>query len=320
MEITGDDKIGIFAPTSGAAGLMMWMVSWSVPCRCIFPDDYKAATVIDLIEDSGITVGTTVPVILVRLVQEPLESRDLQSLRLMRVGTAAAEMSAALSFENRSGCRVVIASGSMECTGFGHAHVNEPKDLRLDGSVGLPLDGCRLQIEDDQGTILSAGRAGELKVSAPFASSGYWKDPEATAAVWSEGWYATGDVGVLDDNGRLRLLGRLKETINRSGHKILPAEIEHEIALRPEVIECSVVAAPDPEYGQVPWAFVQMRTGCALDPTLLIDALGNSGLASYKIPTRFIKIAQFPRINDSKIDKKALLQMASPVTTADETG
>ena len=320
MEITGDDRIGIFAPTSGAAGLMMWMVSWTVPCRCIFPDDYRAPTLLDLVEDSGITVGTTVPVILVRLAQEPLESRDLQSLRLMRVGTAAAEMSAALAFENGSGCRVVIASGSMECTGFGHVHVNEPKALRLDGSVGLPLAGCRLRIEDDHGNVLPAGMAGELKVTAPFASSGYWKDPEATAEVWSNGWYATGDVGVLDDTGRLRLLGRLKETINRSGHKILPAEIEREIALRPEVIECSVVAAPDREYGQVPWAFVQMRTGCALNPTLLINSLKDSGFASYKIPVRFIEIAQFPRINDSKIDKKALLQTALSATTAGETG
>ena len=317
MEITGDDKIGIFAPTAGAAGLMMWMASWTVPCTCVFPDGYKAPKLLDLVEAAGITVGTTVPVILVRLAQEPLESRDLTSLRLMRVGTAAAEMSAALAFENGSGCRVVIASGSMECTGFGHAHVNEPKELRLDGSVGLPLHGCQLRIEDDLGNVLPAGDAGELKVTAPFSSSGYWKDPEATAEVWSNGWYATGDVGVLDENGRLTLLGRLKETINRSGHKILPADIEREIALLAEIIECAVVAAPDLEYGQVPWAFVQMRTGCAFDPGALIDALKDSGFASYKIPARFIEIAQFPRINDSKIDKKALLQMTSPATIAD---
>jgi len=206
----------------------------------------------------------------------------------------------------------------MECTGFGHAHVNEPKELRLDGSVGLPLDGCRLRIEDDQGTILPAGEVGELKVTAPFSSSGYWKDPEGTAEVWSDGWYSTGDVGVLDNTGRLTLLGRLKETINRSGHKILPGEVEREIALLPDVIECSVVPAPDREYGQVPWAFVQMRRGCALDPSLLINALRKSGFASYKIPTRFIEVAQFPRINDSKIDKKALSKIALPETVADK--
>lgn len=308
MEITANDRLGIFAPTSGAAGLMMWMISWSVPCTTVFPNDYKPTTILDLIEEAEITAGTTVPVILVRLTQEALESRNLNSLRMMRVGTAAADMSAAQSFEGRSGCRMVIASGSMECTGFGHVHINEPKEIRLDGSVGLPLKGCHLQITDPQGNILPPGTSGELKVTAPFASSGYWKDPEATTEVWSNGWYSTGDVGVLDENGRLTLLGRLKDTINRSGHKILPAEIEQEIARNKEVIECSIVAAPDKEYGEVPWAFVQMQAGCVLDSEKFANDLKECGFASYKIPARFIEVSEFPRVSDNKVDKKALLK------------
>lgn len=309
MAITADDITGIFAPMSGAAGLMMWMISWAVPCATAFPDNYRPATLLDLVAEAGVTAGTTVPVILARLAQEPLGSRDLSSLRLMRVGTGAADMGFARTFEVRTGCHVVIASGSMECTGFGHAHIDEPKDIRLDGSVGLPLRGCRLRIDDEQGNAVPAGTSGELKVSAPFSSSGYWNDPETTAAAWSDGWYATGDIGVLDGNGRLTLLGRLKDTINRSGHKILPAEVEQEIAHHPDVVECAVVAAPDREYGQVPWAFVEMRTGRAIDPAALAETMKNSGLAAYKIPTRFIEVAQFPRISDNKVDKKALLEM-----------
>ena len=314
MEIIGHDNIGIFVPTSGAAGLLMWMISWSVPCTCTFPDDYKPTTILDLIEKDRITAGTTVPVILVRLNLEPLETRELSSLRMMRVGTAAADMTAARSFENSTGYRMVIASGSMECTGFGHVHINEPQDLRLDGSVGLPLAGCRLQIEDPQGNVLPAGTSGELKVCAPFSSSGYWRDLETTEEVWSNGWYSTGDIGVLDEDGRLALLGRLKDTINRSGHKILPAEVEQEIVRDQEIVACSIVAAPDKEYGEVPRAFVQMQAGCVLDTTYLIETLKNSGFASYKIPTRFIEVAQFPRISDNKVDKKALLQMVPPAT------
>jgi acyl-CoA synthetase (AMP-forming)/AMP-acid ligase II len=310
MAITGDDTTGIFAPMSGAAGLMMWMISWTVPCATAFPDDYKPATLLNLVADTGITVGTTVPVILARLAQEPPGGRDLSSLRLMRVGTAAADMDSARTFEDRTGCHVIIASGSMECTGFGHANVTEPKEIRLDGSVGLPLLGCRLRIDDQHGSALPAGTSGELKVCAPFSSSGYWKDPETTASVWSDGWYATGDIGVLDDNGRLTLLGRIKDTINRSGHKILPAEVEREIMGHPDVVECSVVAAPDREYGQVPWAFVQMHPGCAFNAETLAGTIRDNGFASYKIPTRFIEVAEFPRISDNKIDKKALLETA----------
>ncbi len=311
MVITAKDRLGIFAPTSGAAGLMMWMISWSVPCTTVFPNDYKPTTILNLIKAAEITAGTTVPVILVRLTQEPLEPRNLSSLRMMRVGTAAADMSAAQSFEDRSGCRMVIASGSMECTGFGHVHINEPKSVRLNGSVGLPLRGGQLQIEDPKGNVLPPGTSGELKVRAPFASSGYWRDPEATAEAWSNGWYATGDIGVLDGNGRLTLLGRLKDTINRSGHKILPAEIEQEIARNKDVVECSVVAAPDKAYGQVPWAFIQMRSGCDLDPAKFANDLKGSGFASYKIPARFIEVSEFPRVSDNKVDKKALLETVS---------
>ena len=311
MGITGIDNIGIFAPMSGAAGLVVWMVSWTVPCTCTFPDSYRASKLLDLVEDARITVGTTVPVILARLAREPLGARDLNSLRLMRVGTAASDMDTALTFERRSGCRVLVASGSMECTGFGHANVDEPRDVRLDGSVGLPLEGCRLRIEDERGNPVPAGTPGELKVTAPFSSSGYWNNPDGTAAVWSDGWYATGDIGVLDTAGRLTLLGRFKDVINRSGHKILPTEIEKQISRHPDVIECAVVAAADNEYGEVPWAFVQMRRGRELDAGSLVEILEDNGVASYKIPSRFIAIPKFPRISGNKVDKTALLQALS---------
>lgn len=310
MGFQPDDTVGIFAPMAGAAGLLVWTVSGTTPCTFCFPDSYNTAHLLDLAEDWRVSIATTVPVILARLAVEPLASRDLNALRQLRVGTAAADIDAAQSFENQTGCKVITASGSMECPGFGHASPEEGAESRLDGSVGLPLRGCRLRIEDEHGTELSVGEVGELKASAPFASSGYWKDPDDTAAVWSDGWYATGDMGRLDENGRLTLQGRLKETINRSGHKILPIEIETEIAKHPDVFAVAVAGAPDREYGAVPWAFVQMRSGCPFEASVLANGLRDNGLASYKIPNRFIEVAELPRINGNKVDKKALLAMA----------
>ena len=89
-----------------------------------------------------------------------------------------------------------------------------------------------------------------------------------------------------------------------------PVEVEREIAKHPDVFECAVVAAPDPEYGEAPWAFIQPHAGRSLDSEVLADALRASGLATYKIPTRFIELPEFPRVASDKIDKKALLQMA----------
>ena len=305
-----DDVIGMFAPMSGAAGVLVWAISGTMPCAFIFPKTFEARALLRSVEDERITVATTVPVILARLAQEDLASFDLSSLRALRVGTGAAGLDAARRIESRTGCRVVVASGAMECPGFGHADVEEPAALRLDGSTGSPLPGCSLRIEDDDGTALPAGEIGHVKVSAPFAALGYWNDPEATRSTWADGWYETGDMGLLDDAGRLTLLGRSKEVINRSGHKILPLEVELEVAGHPDVFQCAVVAAPDAEYGEVPWAFVQMRDGRALDADGLVHALRTAGLATYKIPVRFIELAEFPRVGGNKIDKKRLLDMA----------
>jgi len=308
LGIRADDRVGIFSPMSGAAGLLVWTISAATPCTCVFPSTYHAAALLDLVEAEDISVITTVPVILARLAAEDLSSRSFNALRVLRVGTAAADVDAARSFEDQTGCQVIIASGSMECPGFGHAHVTEPKEVRLDGSVGLPLDGCRLRIE---GGGVPPGTLGELNVSAPFAASGYWDDPVATKAAWTDGWYATGDIGVLDENGRLTLQGRIKEVINRSGHKILPAEIEAEIAKHPNIFDCAVIGALDKEYGEVPWAFVQLREKLPFEADEMIEALKATGLAHYKIPARFIAVTELPRVSGNKIDKKNLLQLAT---------
>ena len=309
LGITEDDNVGMFAPMSGAAGLVVWLVSGLVPCTYTFPESYRAESLLDCVEQWQVTIGTTVPVLLARLAREPLRNRNLASLRGLRVGTAATDCSVARFFEQETGCRVIVASGSMECPGFGHAHISEPMELRLNGSVGLPLPGGRLRIEDTDGQIVRTGEVGELKAYAPYASSGYWGDPEGTSRAWREGWYATGDIASLDGTGRLTLRGRMKEIINRSGLKILPVEIEQLIADHPDVLECAVVKAPDTEYGEVPWAFTQFKPGRSLDHDSMVEMLRASGLASYKIPARFIELSEFPRVSDNKIDKKALLDL-----------
>ena len=308
--ISEDDNIGVFAPMAGGAGLLVWVTSGMTPCAFTFPETYNARALLALIESAKITVATTVPVILTRMAQENLSSYDLSSLRAIRVGTAAADLAAARHVESLTDCRVVVAAGSMETPGFAHADFNEPAVLRLNGSVGLPHRGCRWRIEDEEGNALPQGSVGHFKLSAPYASSGYWKDPEGTRAVWSDGWNATGDIATIDEDGRLRLLGRSKEVINRSGQKILPVEVEREIAKHPDVFECAVVAAPDSEYGEVPWAFIQPHKGKSLDEVDLADTLRTSGLATYKIPARFIELGEFPRVASDKIDKKALLELA----------
>ena len=114
----------------------------------------------------------------------------------------------------------------------------------------------------------------------------------------------------MSKDGRLTLKGRLKDTINRSGLKILPAEVEQEIAMHPSVFECAVLAAPDVEYGEVPWAFIQPQPGEEINTEAIKKLLRDRGLANYKVPTRFVTIPSLPRISGNKVDKKILLETA----------
>ena len=199
----------------------------------------------------------------------------------------------------------------MEVPGFGHLDANDPATLRFSGAVGLPLPGCYLRIEDEEGRELAHGEVGELKAWAAFGSSGYWRDPAATADAWGTtsgvGWYASGDMARVDQSGRLTLVGRRKEMINRSGHKIPPLEVERVIARHPGVLECAVIGMPDLEYGEVPVAFVLPRSGHEVDAAALATLIRSEGLATYKIPVRFVAVSDFPRIGENKIDRKRLV-------------
>ena len=310
MNVTDRDIVGLFAPMSGAAGLVVWIISTVVPFTSIFPTSYNARELLNDLINFKVTMGTTVPVILNRLVKENLESYDLSLLRLMRVGTASTNITVAKSFEERTGCKIIVASGSMEVPGFSHAHFSEKKRIRLDGSVGLPLEGGNLKIEDEDGNILPTGSVGELKVSAPYASTGYWKDPAATEAVWSDGWFSTGDLGRIEHSGRLTLFGRKKEIINRSGLKIRPVEIEMQLMEDSSVIDCAVIAVPDNEYGEVAWAFVVLHPKKHFEIEEAKELMLARGIPAYKIPERIEVLTDLPRINDNKIDKTYLKQLA----------
>jgi len=312
LGLSEKDNVGMFSPMTGGAGALLWAASATMPCEYTLPSTYEPGELVELAERTRISVISTVPVILTRLSQlDDLERRDLRALRAIRIGTAPVSLDVGKTFEARVGCKVIAAAGSMEIPGLGQLDVNDPPSLRFSGSVGLPLPGCYLRIEDEEGRELSHGEVGELKAWAAFGSSGYWGDPAATERAWGTssgvGWYASGDMAFVDRSGRLTLVGRRKEMINRSGHKIPPLEVERVIARHPGVLECAVIGMPDAEYGEVPVAYVLPRSGLEVDASSLAALIRSEGLATYKIPVRFIRVSEFPRIGENKIDKKRLV-------------
>jgi acyl-CoA synthetase (AMP-forming)/AMP-acid ligase II len=143
---------------------------------------------------------------------------------------------------------------------------------------------------------------------------GYWRDPEATAAVVdAEGWVHTGDVGVLDAAGYLRLRGRRSEMFIRGGYNVYPAEIEDLIARHPKVARAAVVGVPDPVFGEVGWAFVVARDP-GMPPTLAeLRAFVGAELASFKRPDGLTVLPELPLTPMFKVDKRALRSGFTPV-------
>jgi long-chain acyl-CoA synthetase len=173
-------------------------------------------------------------------------------------------------------------------------------------SVGMPFLGTELQIRDADGSSLPAGATGEIAVRSPACFLGYWNNEAGTRAALQDGWLLTGDLGVIDEGGRLHLVGRSKETIISAGTNIYPVEIENVLLQHPAVIEAAVLGLPDPEWGECVAAFIVVeRETPELENEL--DALCLANIARFKRPKRYYLRPSLPKNAYGKILKRELL-------------
>jgi oxalate---CoA ligase len=175
-----------------------------------------------------------------------------------------------------------------------------PPGPRKPGSVGKGT-GVDIVILDEQGQILSAGRQGEVSIRGANVMHGYLNNPEANAAAFCSGYFRTGDQGLLDEHGYLKLTGRIKELINRGGEKISPLEVDAVLLEHPAVAEAVSFAAPDAKYGEEVHAAVVLK---ATATPAEIQAHCSKRLADFKVP-KVIHIAQVvPRTATGKIQRR----------------
>lgn len=169
-----------------------------------------------------------------------------------------------------------------------------------------PLPGVEIRIVDEKGDIVGTGQEGEIQLRGPTLMKAYLDDPEATSSAIREGWFATGDIGRLDPEGRLRVIDRRMDLIVSGGENIYPAEIESVLALHPEIEDGGVVGIPDAEFGARPLAFVVLRAGASLDRSGL-ESFCRLRLAGYKVPVDFIEISDLPRTASGKLLRRLLV-------------
>ncbi len=172
-------------------------------------------------------------------------------------------------------------------------------------SVGRPVTGTTVRILDPAGAEVGAGETGEIAVRGPQVVPGYWQNPDATAHALPDGEMRTGDVGLVDADGWLFVVDRLKDQINTSGFKVWPREVEDVLYEHPAVREAAVVGVPDAYRGETVKAFVSLKAGRSVEPDALI-AFARERLAAYKYPREVEVLAELPKTASGKILRRDL--------------
>ncbi len=268
-------------------GLHTWLAS-GLRMRLLERFDHRTA--VDELIDFEPTLFFGVPTMYIRLLDTPVDvaKRIGARMRLFVSGSAPLPAHVFDAFHERFGHSILERYGMTET----FMNISNPYDgERRAGTVGLPLPGVSVRMEDD-----------ELLVRGPNVFTGYWRNPEATAAAFTAGgWFRTGDLASVSEDGYYTLLGRRSEVIISGGFNIYPREIEELLLEQPGVREAAVVGIDDPIRGQVPMAFLVGD----FDPAKL-EAACRAGLASFKVPRRFEQVAAIPRTALGKVQKHLL--------------
>jgi acyl-CoA synthetase (AMP-forming)/AMP-acid ligase II len=270
-------------------------------------DTFEPAAVLAAIERERLEDLGGIPTQIVMLLDHPdRPRRDLSSLRTVLLGGAPSSPALIRRVQETLGVRVSVRYSSTEVAIATASLADDPPEM-LATTVGKATPGVELRVVDDQNRPVPAGTPGEVVVRSPATMRGYWRDPEATAAaIDAAGWIHTGDVGVLDDAGYLRLRGRRSEMFIRGGFNVHPAEIEDLLARHPAVARAAVVGVPDAVFGEVGWAFVVPRDPARPPALAELRAFVGAELASFKRPDGLTILPELPVTPMFKVDKAAL--------------
>jgi acyl-CoA synthetase (AMP-forming)/AMP-acid ligase II len=273
-------------------------------------DRWRARAALQMTEQHRLSTVAGIPTQIALMLRDPaFDSFDLSSVRAVVMGGGPA--TPALIRETRARLAPAVAV-RYSCTeaGIGLGTAFDAPDEDAETSVGRPHPGVELTVVDDRLEPVETGAVGEVCLRSAAVMSGYWKDPDATAAAFTpSGAVRTGDFGWVDDQGRLRLAGRRNEMYVRGGYNVYPAEVEAVLAAHDAVAEVAVVPTPDDVMGEVGVAFVVVRAGAA-PPTLqeLRDFAGRV-LAHHKLPERQVIVDALPLTPAEKVDRPALARL-----------
>ena len=242
-----------------------------------------------------------VPSMIQMLLTQPLEKADLSELTAVSSGAAPLAEEVRREFEARVPTATIYEGyGCTEAATFISAN---PRDGRRIGSVGLPVPGCQVTIQDDADQVLPPGQDGEICVRSPGVMTGYWHTEDAS--VLAGNWLHTGDIGHLDADGYLYVVDRKKDLILRGGFNVFPRDIEDVLVAHPAVAQAGVIGRPDGRLGEEVIAFVSLRPGAEVTVEELTEH-ARKHLAANKYPREIRIVPAVPLTSVGKLDRKKL--------------
>ena len=246
-----------------------------------------------------------VPTFYTRLLQSPALTKEAtKHMRLFISGSAPLLAETHREWFARTGHAILERYGMTET----NMNTSNPYDgERVAGTVGLPLPGVSVRVADPEtGEAIARGEIGMIEVKGPNVFKGYWRMPEKTKAEFrDDGFFITGDLGKIDPNGYVHIVGRGKDLVISGGFNVYPKEVESEIDAMPGVIECAVIGVPHPDFGEGVTAVVVCNKGAEVTEAGVLKAL-DGRLAKFKLPKRVFFVDDLPRNAMGKVQKNIL--------------
>ena len=273
--------------------------------KMIWLSGFDAKLVLQKLPEATVFMG--VPTLYVRLLAEPGLSHDsCRNMRLFVAGSAPLLMETFTDWQRRTGHTILERYGMSE-TAMLTSNPCRPSDgERRGGTVGFPLPGVALRVRGDAGQDMAQGEIGGIEVKGPNVFKAYWRMPEKTKEEFTDdGWFKTGDVGLVDARGYVCIVGRSKDLIISGGYNVYPAEIEGYINDFPGVAESALIGVPHPDFGEVGVAVLIAKTGVQLSAEAVLAAL-KAQLANFKIPKKCFVLPELPRNTMGKVQKNLL--------------
>ena len=259
---------------------------------------------LEVIQRDKVTVFQGVPTMYHALLNHPERDQfDTSCLRLCMSGGAALPVEVLKGFEEAFGCKVLEGYGLSETSPV--ASFNHPDKERKAGSIGTPIRGVEMKVVDEDGKDVAQGEVGEIVIKGPNVMKGYWKRDEATEEVMKDGWFHTGDMAQIDEDGYFFIVDRKKDMIIRGGYNVYPREIEEVLYEHEAISEAAVVGVPDEKMGEEVGAAVVLREGADLEAEELRDYVKDK-VAAYKYPRKIWFLDELPKGPTGKILKREI--------------